>query len=290
MSDRWTVLDLLNVTKTFFEKKGITDSARLDAELLLAEVLDCRRIDLYVRFERAVPEPQLTQFRELVRQRGERRPVKQILGRCGFMSHEFDISPDVLTPRPETEMLVEIAVAELDDEPRRVIDVGTGSGNIAISIALAKPNATVYATDISSAALAVAARNVAKLEAGERVKLFEGDLLEPLSDLSAVDLIVSNPPYVAESELAQLEPEVVEHEPHVALFSDGDGAGHALRILPGAARHLRPGGLLLLELSPHTMRRVADATEASDAFDDVKIKHDLGGFERVLQARKTTGI
>ena len=137
MTNGWKVLDLINVTKSFFEKKGIVGApgrgtARLDAELLLAEVLGCGRIDLYLRFGEAVDEAQLAAFRELVRRRGERQPVKQILGRCEFMSHEFDVSPDVLIPRPETETVVEQTLAVLGDGPGVVADIGTGTGVMAL--------------------------------------------------------------------------------------------------------------------------------------------------------------
>jgi release factor glutamine methyltransferase len=289
MSDRWTVLNLLNVTKAFFEKKGIVDSARLDAELLLAKALDCRRIDLYVRFDQVVAEPQLTPFRDMVRLRGERKPVKQILGSCEFMSHEFEISHEVLTPRPETELLVEMAVAALDDEPRVAVDLGTGSGNVAISIALAKPHVIVHATDISGEALAVASRNVERHGLSDRVRLYEGDWFGPVEGLVSVDLVVSNPPYVAEDEYRGLEPEITRYEPRQALVADQDGAGHGLRIVADSVQRLRPGGRLLLELSPQTIGRVAEAAEQSDAFDEITVRKDLGGAERVLQARRKTG-
>ncbi len=294
MTNGWKVLDLINVTKSFFERKGIVDAqgrgtARLDAELLLAEVLGCGRIDLYLRFGEAVDEARLAAFRELVRRRGERQPVKQILGRCEFMSHEFDVSPDVLIPRPETETVVEQTLAVLGDGPGMVADIGTGCGNIAISIALARPEATVYATDISEAALAVAERNVRKRGVSERVTLLAGDLFEPLTGRNLegrLDCIASNPPYVAESELSGLMPEVARYEPRVALVSDQDGMGHTLRILEAAPRFLRDGGALVLEMSPFTAERARAAAEANDAYDKVRTKHDLGKVERVLMAEK----
>ena len=289
MSNGWKVVDLINTTKSFFEKKGIVGSARPDAELLLARVLDCERIDLYVRFDQAVGEPQLTEFRELVRQRGDRRPVKQILGRCEFMSHEFEVTADVLIPRPETETVVQQALAGLGQGPRLLADIGTGSGAIAISIALARPGATVYATDISPAALEVARRNVERHGLSSRVTLLAGDLFQPLAERGLggkLDCVVSNPPYVAESELANLMPEVARHEPRVALVSAQDGMGHILRILADAPKYLRAGGLLVVEMSEHTAPRAKAAAEANAAFEKVRTAHDLSKVERVLIATK----
>ncbi len=289
MGEQWKVIDLVNVTKTFFEKKGITDTARLDAELLLAKVLACRRIDLYLRFDEAVGERQLAEFRELVRQRGERRPVKQILGRCEFMSHEFEVTPDVLIPRPETETVVEQALARLGHGPGIVIDVGTGCGNIAASIAIERTDTKVWATDISEAALEVARRNVQSLGLSERVTLLAGDLFGPLAGRQLdgkTDCIVSNPPYIAESEWPGLMPEVAEYEPKIALLSGQDGADHTLRILAQAANFLRPGGSLVIEISPNIADRVRAAAESNDAYENARTIRDLNKVERVLMAER----
>ncbi len=289
MSESWKVIDLINATKSFFEKKGIADTARLDAELLLAEVLGCERIDLYLRFDQAVDEPQRSEFRELVRQRGDRRPTKQILGRCEFMSHTFTVTPDVLVPRPDTETLVESVLAELPDAPPSVCDICTGSGNIAVSIALARPDASLHATDLSAKALDVARLNAEKHGVLDRVTFAAGDLFEPLADCGltgSVDCVVSNPPYVSESELAGLMPEVAKYEPHEALLSGDAGMSHTARILADAADFLRAGALLAIEISPHIAERAVAAAEAGDVYEDVRIVRDLGKAERVLMARK----
>jgi len=289
MSDAWKIVDLLDAAKSFFEKKGITNTARLDAELLLAKVLGCERIDLYVRFDEVVGERQRAEFRGLVRQRGERRPTKQILGSCEFMSHEFIVTPDVLIPRPDTETLVECVLAELDAGPRLVCDIGTGSGNIAVSIALARPDATVYAADNSDAALKVAAQNAGQHGVSDRITFCSGDLLGPLAAFGiegAADCVVSNPPYVSESEFADLMPEVAKYEPILALVSGDDGMGHTARILASAPELLRAGALLAIETSPHVAERAAAAAEASGAYEDVRTVRDLNKAERVLLARK----
>jgi len=285
MTEQWKVVGLIEATRTFFEKKGIS-SARLDAELLLAHVLGCRRIDLYVRFDQTVEEPKLSAFRELVRARGERKPVKQILGACEFMSHEFEINENVLCPRPETELLVEQAIAFLPDAPALVADIGTGSGVIGISIALARHHAAVYATDISGSALDVARRNVEKHGVAERVTLLQGDMLEPLGSAleGKLNCVISNPPYVSEREFAQLMPEVARFEPRVALVSDDDGLEHITRLIHESPRFLAPGGLLAIELSPHTSERAKSGAEATGNYSGVRILKDLAKLDRVLLA------
>jgi len=289
MSEAWKVIELLEATKSFFEKRGIAGTARLDAELLLAKALGCERIDLYVRFDEVVGERDRSEFRELVRQRGERRPTKQILGSCEFMSHEFIVTPDVLIPRPDTETLVECVLDELDAGQRIVCDIGTGSGNIAVSISLARPDATVYAVDNSDAALKVAEQNAGQHGVSDRVKFCSGDLLGPLEALGldgAADCVVSNPPYVSESEFADLMPEVAKYEPRPALVSGDDGMGHTARLVSDAPEFLRPGALLAIEISPHIAERAAAAAKALGVYEDVRTVRDLGKAERVLLARK----
>ncbi len=290
MSEAWKVLDLINAAKSFFEKKGIADTARLDAELLLAEVLGCGRIDLYVRHDELVDDALRAEFRDLVRRRGEREPVKQMLGRCEFMSHEFILTPDVLVPRPETETLVGCVLDALGEGPQFVCDIGTGSGNVAVSIALARAKATVWATDVSDAALAVARRNAEKHNVAGRVTFCAGDLFEALAgcDIAdGADCIVSNPPYVSESEFADLMPEVREYEPRLALLSGDDGLEHTSRILAGAPGLLHAGGLLAIEIGPHIADRAAAAAQAHDAYEEVRIVRDLSKRQRVLLARKS---
>jgi release factor glutamine methyltransferase len=288
MSKAWTVVELLKTTTAFFEKKGI-DSARLDAELLLAKVLGCRRIELYLRFDEVVAEPQLSAFRELVRGRGARRPVKQLLGGCEFMSREFEVNAHVLVPRPETEQVVEAALDRIGPGLQCVADIGTGCGNIAVVIALERPEAEIYATDVSDSALAVARRNVERHGLSERVTLRSGDLFEPLAGEGLegrLDCIVSNPPYVAESEAADLAPEVAEHEPHVALFSPEEGLAHVRRLLAGAPAFLRGGGGMVLEIGPAVADRARAAAEANDAYEAVETRPDLAGKARILIARR----
>ncbi len=291
MARGWTVLDLINATRAFFEKKGINDTARLDAELLLAHVMGCQRIELYVRFDEEVAEPALSEFRELVRQRGERRPTAQILGHREFFSRRFEINNDVLVPRPETETLVEHVLDELPDGPLVTADIGTGSGVIAVTLALERSESTVYATDISEPALAVARRNVEEHRVADRVALRQGDLLEPLADeglQGRLDAVVSNPPYVAEEERGDLPPEVIKYEPEIALFSGPDGINHTLHLMAKAPAFLKPGGLLALELSEFTADQIREEAERIDDLEQVHIHEDLRGTDRVLLARRTS--
>jgi release factor glutamine methyltransferase len=286
MNKQWKVVELINATRTFFEKKGIADTARLDAELLLAEVLGCRRIDLYVRFDETVAEPALSNFRDLVRERGRRRPVRQLLGWCEFMSHRLELTPDVIVPRPETECVVRTAVDCIPEGTATVADVGTGSGNIAVSIALEKPGAAVYATDRSAAAIEVARRNAQQHGVADRVTFLAGDLCEPLLDnglAGRLDCLASNPPYVAEQEWEQVMPEV-RCEPKEALVSAENGMAHTRRLLAGAPQILRPGGSLVVELGPATAGPAAAEAEANDAYESIETRPDLNGRERVLIA------
>jgi release factor glutamine methyltransferase len=290
MPESRTVLELLNLTRDFFEKRGIEGTARLDAELLLANVLGCRRIDLYVRYDEAVGGETLDTFREHVRQRADRRPVKQIIGRCEFRSLDFEVGPNVLIPRPETEHVVDATLRRLPEGPCRVADLGTGSGCIAVSLAHERPEVTLHATDASPAALDVARRNVARHDVAERVSLAEGDLFAALADVTEpFDAVVSNPPYVADAEWADLMPEVAQYEPREALLSEDDGLAHIRRLIDEAPTFLKPGGWLIVEISPHTAERARQAAENAGAYDDVEVQRDLNKHERVLVARKKVG-
>jgi len=199
-SKTWTVLDLIQWTTSYFEDKGI-DSPRLDAELLLAKVLGVDRMGLYINFDRPLAPAELDQYRELVKTRARRVPVKYMLGECEFMSLTFEVGPGVLIPRPETEHLVERAIDLLRAEPtgdQLALDIGTGSGCIAIALAKEVAALQVVASDISPAALAIAKRNAIRHGVADRVTLVISDLLDAHRTGPRADLIVSNPPYVAE--------------------------------------------------------------------------------------------
>ena len=298
-SRAWTVLELLRWTTQHFSERGI-ETPRLDAECLLAFALDCDRLRLYVDYEKPVEEGERARFRELVRERGsERVPVALLTGRREFWSLPLRVSRDVLVPRPDTETLVAAALDCIPDRDAEVavLDVGTGSGAIALAIASERAKAIVTATDISAAALAVARENAEALALADRVRFLEGSLFEPFSITGGLgsitgglcaaetfDLIVSNPPYVAERDRATLPPEL-RHEPAAALFAGPDGTDVLRAIAEQVAAMLTPGGSVLVELDP----RQADAVCAwfrEAGLARIEVHRDAAGRQRVVSARR----
>ena len=279
----WTILDLLRWTTEHFERQGI-ESARLDAECLLAFALDVERLRLYIDFDKPVNDVERTAFRELVRRRAASRvPVSQLVGGREFWSLALLVTPDVLTPRPESETLVSAALDLLPDRaaPVRVLDVGTGSGAIALAIAKECPRAVITATDISQETLKIAQENAERHEMAERIHTLEGDLLEPVSG-AKFDLVVSNPPYLAESERGSLPPELA-HEPDVALFGGADGLAVLTRLASGVGALLAPGAGVALEIAPAQARDVSRML-ADAGLARVEVLRDLGGRPRVVTA------
>ncbi len=277
----WTVLDLLKWTTDHFATQGI-DTPRLDAELLLAHALGLRRLELYLRYEEPVAAEARAHYRELVVQRaGERMPVALLLGEKEFWSLPFKVTENVLTPRPDTETLVEAALARLPDAERAysVLDLGTGSGAIALALAHEKPLARITATDLSPLALEVARQNAEALGAGESVRFLEGDLFEPVRD-ELFDLIVSNPPYLARASAQALAPELA-HEPEQALFGGDDGYAVLGRLTEQVRPMLEAGGWFLVELDPGQAATVIGWLEAA-GLGEATILKDLAGRSRVV--------
>ena len=273
----WTSLELVRWTADYFTRAGIP-SARLDAELLLAHALGCRRLDLYLQFERPIEEAERARYRELIQRRGrERVPVAQLVGEREFWSRAFTVSADVLVPRPETEILVQ---ATLEGPVDRVLDFGTGSGNVAAAIALERPACRVVAVDCSRKALGVAGRNLVRQGVHDRVGLVCAEGLAPVG--GRFDAIVSNPPYVPTGELAGLAPELA-HEPRVALDGGPDGLVVLRRLVEEAPSRLAPGGRLLLEVGAGQAPAVRELARAAGA--EVELHRDLAGIERVVVAR-----
>ena len=287
MSDEtWNVLRLLQWTTEFFQKRG-SDSARLDAEILLAHARDCSRIELYTAFEEEPDEEQRAAFRELVRRRGEGTPVAQLVGYKEFYSLRFRVNEHTLIPRPETEHLVieVLDCAKLmtaQDRPLQIADVGTGTGAIAIALALHQPSAQVTATDISPAALEVARWNADKHEVADRIRFVEADLLGEVENPNMFDLICSNPPYVSESEFAQLDLSVREHEPKTALVAGEDGTEVIKRLMAESYPRLNLGGRLIIELSPMIADACEELAEQIGELGDLRFVKDLAGHKRIL--------
>jgi release factor glutamine methyltransferase len=284
----WTVLELLRWTTAHFDAKGI-DTPRLDAEVLLAHVLDLRRLDLYLRFEQPVNPEERARYRELIAARiGERVPVSLLVGSKEFWSLSFKVSRDVLTPRPDTETLVEAGLTRLPDEQRewRVLDIGTGSGAIAISLAHERPRARLTATDISPKALQVARTNADELRVGENIRFLEGSLFEPVEG-ELFDLIVSNPPYLAKSTAGSLAPEL-EHEPELALFGGEDGYAVLRPFAAQVLERLEPGGWVAVEVDPGQVEAVSGWFSEAGLIE-VESLRDLAGRPRVVVARRAVG-
>ena len=290
MSDErsWTVLELLQWTEEHLRKHGV-ESPKLDAECLLAHALGSQRLQLYVDFDKPTHPDQRARFRELVVRRArDRVPVSQLLGSKEFWSLELDVTRDVLSPRPETETLVEATLSRLPDPngAYRIVDIGTGSGAIALALARERPSAQVTATDISQPALQIARINADKLQLSERLRFLEGDLFGAVPG-EQFDLVVSNPPYVARRDADALPPELA-HEPEVALFGGDDGFAVSSRLVAGAWDALLPGGVFAVELAPDQTERIAEECREV-GLDEVETLRDLARRQRVVVARKPEG-
>ena len=279
----WTVGRLIRWAAGYLTEKGF-DSPRLDGELLLARALDQGRLDLYLDFDRPLTAAELNSFKILLKRRLDREPMAYIIGQKGFYNLELTVGPGVLVPRPETELLVETALALLDKEAeKRVLDLGTGSGPIALSLAGERPGLAVTATDVSPRALKWAEANAAKAGLLGRVELLLGDLFEPLAG-RVFDLIVSNPPYVTEDDYQGLAPEIVGHEPLEALVSGPEGLDLIKRLTAQAPDHLAPGGWLLMEIGAGQAEKVMGLLP-EERWTDREVLPDLAGIPRVVKAR-----
>jgi len=286
----WTIKKLLDWVSGYFAEKGV-DAPRLSAELLLCHVLKLERIQLYTLFDRAVDLPQLAALRALVKRAGEQEPIAYLVGRCEFYSLPLKITPDCLIPRPETEGLVEKAVHFLRQRQgtQQVLDLCTGSGCIAAAIAKNVKDIQIVATDISDAALKVAAENIEKLKLDERVKLLCGDLFDPIIeglDAAKFDLIVSNPPYVSEAEYAALDKNVKEYEPVHALLAGADGLDVYKRILEKVGDFLTSDGALMMEIGYAQGPAIRESLEQTGIFKTITIEKDFANNDRIAIAKK----
>ncbi|MCZ6474286.1 MAG: peptide chain release factor N(5)-glutamine methyltransferase [SAR324 cluster bacterium] len=292
----WTIRSLLSWSEGYFRDKGI-DTPRLDSELLLAHVLRCERIELYLQFDRPLDNTELAAYRELVRARAGRRPLAYLLGQAGFWNLKLSVGPGCLIPRADTEALVETALEALDalrghceaGQPLRLLEFGTGSGAIPLALCAERENLLCVACDISGEALGFARANRdshAQLLAPRQnaLHLFRGDGFDALSPHWRPHLILANPPYIPSAELSTLEPEVSREEPASALDGGADGLVIYRKLLPLAARVLEPGGRLLLEFGMGQGGALRELAAAQPALELVEIRKDLAGRERVLHA------
>jgi release factor glutamine methyltransferase len=278
-SEPWTPLKLLGWTQGFFAGKGV-DAPRLTAELLLARALGCDRVRLYLDFDKPLGEPELARYRELVRRRAGGEPTAYLTGVREFFGHRLAVDARVLIPRPETEQLAELALEGLA-AGGAVLDLGTGSGALAITIALGRPGAAVTAVDVSPEALEVARANAAAL--GAEVTFLAGDLYQPLAPGSRFDVIVANPPYLPTGELGGLPREVLR-EPRLALDGGPDGLDLLRRVVAGAPARLTRGGRLLLEMHESHLEALPALCRAA-GFASAEARRDLAGLPRLTLAR-----
>lgn len=279
-----TVLAVMLRSADYLTTKGV-ESARLDAEYLLAHVLGLGRLEMYLQHERLLETGELDRFRPLLKRRAQREPLQYILGRQGFRELDLVVGAGVLIPRPETEGLVEVVLTWAEGrEGLQVLDVGTGSGAIVLSLLSEGPFATGVGTDASAAALDFARRNREGADLQSRLALRCGRLFETLEPGERFDVIVANPPYVAESDRVGLQAEVVDWEPEEALFAGSDGLAVLREIVPGAVAALRPGGLLALEVGVGQAGPVVDLVGSTGAYDDARVHKDLAGKDRIVTA------
>jgi release factor glutamine methyltransferase len=265
------------------------DRPRTNAELLLGAVLHAKKIDLYLERDRVLTPRQLDEFNQFVGERISGRPLQYIVGSTEFFGLEFEVNENVLIPRPETEALVETVIELLKDRPKpKIVDLGTGSGAIAVSLAKNLTGSSVFATDISPEALKVAEQNARINQVADQIDFLCGDLFEPLKDRKlegVVDCVASNPPYVSQEEFEHLPSEVRDHEPVVALKTGEESTIFHRRIIESSFDFLRADGILTLEVGLGQAGFVADLIREGKKFKGAEIRRDLGGIERIVVAQ-----
>lgn len=290
--DKWIIKDLLEVTSQYFRDKEI-DSPRLCAEILLAFQLNTSRVNLYLDFDQPVGETDLTGYRALVKRRINREPIQYITGIQEFWSMEFTVTPKVLIPRPETEILVEqaLSVCTADEHDKKptpaILDLGTGCGIIAVSLSTELPEATLWASDISGEALELATLNAEKHRVDSRINFVKGDLYEALQDkILKFDIIASNPPYIPCEEYDSLPPEVRDYEPRQALDGLEEGMFFIEKIIAQSPDYLKPGAWILIEMDPRQTSKALRIIEDNGSYDEKRCVKDFSQKDRVVMARK----
>lgn len=285
-----TLAEAIHNASNRLSAAGIAN-ARLDAEVLLAHIIKKDRVWLITHRDEVLDDEQQRAFAEVIRRRTGREPLQHIIGSQEFWGLEFMVTPDVLIPRPETEHIIEAALAIVQDRnsPVRIIDLCTGSGCIAVSLAKELAAARVIATDASEKALAVARENSRRHGVAERIRFLQGDLFRPLEELDLrgqVDILVSNPPYVLAGNLSTLQPEVRDYEPQMALIAGPEGTEIAIRIIRTAPEYLKQNGALIMEMGMGQSEALMRAVAATSAYAGPDILKDLAGINRVIVARK----
>ncbi len=287
---QWTIKKLLDWMASYFEEKNV-ESARLSAEMLISFVLNMKRIELYTHFDKTVAKDELARIKNLLKRCAANEPIQYLVGSCEFYSMTIKVSQDCLVPRPETELLVTRAIEFLRraDGGKRVCDLCTGSGCVAVAIAAGCEDAKIIATDICDKALAVAAENVARYKLQSRVELLHGDLFAPVIaqlDGEPFDIITANPPYVSTSEMEILQDNVRKYEPALALHGGVDGLDIYRRIIDSVDTHLKANGALMMEIGYAQGNAIKDMLEAAEVFREIKIEKDFNNNDRIVTAVK----
>ena len=283
----WTVRSLLSWAREWLANKGV-DNPRLDAELLLASALGCDRVRLYIDVDKPLAAEELARFKPLVQRRAAREPVAYILGVKEFYGRSFDVCPGVFIPRPETELLVQLALETIvRGADVRVLDLCAGSGAVGVSIAAERPEAQVDLVELSPEAAEVARRNAQKHAPGRAVVL-QGDLYAPLPQGQRYQVIVANPPYVPLPHRNALAPDILDHEPHLALFGGDDGLDVVRALIAGLRERILPGGFFGTEIDPPQSAQVVELCKAA-GLTGVGIVRDLAGLDRHVTGRVPGG-
>ena len=279
-----TVLEAISLSTDFLQKKGIS-SPRINAELLLAHVLKCKRLQLYLSFDRPLKQNELNSYRELIKRRSNFEPVQYITGNVEFHNVEFKITPAVLIPRPETEILVESIINSSNDQIK-ILDIGCGSGIIGISLALSLRKAAVYCTDISNEAINLAMENAKRHNVISRINFLKHDIISQQIDfVSELDVIVSNPPYISRNDFNSLQKEIKNFEPRYALTDESDGYTFFKSISSKAYNRLSPGGRLYFEMSEGQSFTVKNIMK-NNSFFNIKIIKDYQNIDRVIYGER----
>ena len=285
-----TVLEAIQRSTEFLAKKGV-DSPRLQTELLLAHLLKQPRMRLYLEFERVLPSAEVDRFRALIRRRGQREPLQHIIGSTSFCGFEIAVSREVLIPRPETELLAERGWTFLNQlstpnsQPSTVLDFGTGSGCLAIALACKCPVAEVYALEVSPLALTLARQNAARHDLSERIRFVAGDGFAAAPKGMKFDLIISNPPYIPSGDIASLQPEVRDYDPHRALDGGADGLDYGRRLATESAAFLKPDGRVMLEFGDGQAERLREIFHQQKWIVEA-IEEDYTHQPRIMVARR----
>lgn len=277
-----SIREIKDRTEGFFKEKGVPNP-KLDTDILIAHSLGIRRLDLYLDLERPLTETQLSELRPLVRRRAAREPLQYIVGTTDFYGITLKVDARALIPRHETEELVDFIMKKCATTPKRILDLGTGCGTLALALATQFPEAEVTAVDQSEAALALASENATALELDGRVQMMHGNWWTPIPKNARYDLIVSNPPYLTEDEMTTAAPEVIEHEPHSALVAGSDGLDDLRILLEGAPKFLEPNGLLAMETGIGQSQQLTDL--AAQAGLEGESVDDLSGRPRFFFAK-----